>query len=584
MKSSLVSKGHFPTFKSSAYRVVHCCGHSVPVTDGLGVSCVLLTGRLIPHPSFVDVQLDTQSFVSWHNMDMSFTYCDERVCKLLGFNAHDLIGKSLYHYHHVQDGDMLEKAYKTLFSKGQMVTGPYRFLASWGGYAWLETQATIVTKSTSDKTQCVVCISSVISDVEEQDLILSDVQLPTKHEVADEPMRMTLSTTSHIVIEPHFSRKLAIDEPESKCKKVKSEKDLEKEVVDVVTVEDEEQLVIEDGEYEEEVIHEMKEDSENEDDGDDVKNEDDDGDDDCSGGTGDSSVLPMDPSKRMFATEMIVKKFSRTISLACLTSEETAAHIHEASLHAPAADFHSSLLEKLGKLQCVSSQHSCDSDTMTSSSSQDLHTIPSNNSLFTLLENLQQNEFEQRAPYIPPEDMFFGDEHEDIATTCSTSDNMTSLSSTSSGVFFTSGDPDDSYIDSSTGGSTTPTNASSQTPLGCLTPLKSCAAGHTPLYYAPAVMAARGQQNTSAASQLASAAAPFWHADGNTLLTGIADSTTAGSGGGNCSGRAPNNCSSILMNLLVTGRDVNFGYQLDNSLGDGTGPVPSELYQMLCSK
>jgi len=49
-----------------------------------------------------------------------------------------------------------------VFSKGQTVTRPYRFLARHGGYMWLETSASVVTKSTVEEPQIVVCINHTI--------------------------------------------------------------------------------------------------------------------------------------------------------------------------------------------------------------------------------------------------------------------------------------------------------------------------------------------------------------------------------------------------------------------------------------
>ena len=49
-----------------------------------------------------------------------------------------------------------------VFAKGQTVTRPYRFLARYGGYMWLETSASIVTKSTFEEPQVVVCINHTI--------------------------------------------------------------------------------------------------------------------------------------------------------------------------------------------------------------------------------------------------------------------------------------------------------------------------------------------------------------------------------------------------------------------------------------
>jgi len=42
------------------------------------------------------------------------------------------------------------------------VLGPYRFLARYGGYMWLETSASVVTESAFEEPQIVVCINHTI--------------------------------------------------------------------------------------------------------------------------------------------------------------------------------------------------------------------------------------------------------------------------------------------------------------------------------------------------------------------------------------------------------------------------------------
>jgi len=48
-----------------------------------------------------------------------------------------------------------------VFAKGQTVTGPYRFLAKYSGYVWLETSASVVTKSAFEEPQ-IICINHTI--------------------------------------------------------------------------------------------------------------------------------------------------------------------------------------------------------------------------------------------------------------------------------------------------------------------------------------------------------------------------------------------------------------------------------------
>jgi hypoxia-inducible factor 1 alpha len=97
--------------------------------------------------------------------------------------------RSAYEFHHAQDNESILKSYKTsewgnikstlsgyswnfilfylvsyiferlVLTKGQIQTPPYRFLAKQGGYAWVQTQATVVSVSNQYfRSQAVVCI------------------------------------------------------------------------------------------------------------------------------------------------------------------------------------------------------------------------------------------------------------------------------------------------------------------------------------------------------------------------------------------------------------------------------------------
>ncbi|GIY96243.1 uncharacterized protein CEXT_524411 [Caerostris extrusa] len=50
-----------------------------------------------------------------------------------------------------------------VFSKGQVETKYYRFLAKNGGHAWLLTQATVIYENGCTKPECVVCLNYVLS-------------------------------------------------------------------------------------------------------------------------------------------------------------------------------------------------------------------------------------------------------------------------------------------------------------------------------------------------------------------------------------------------------------------------------------
>ena len=82
VKCTLTSKGRNINLKSATYKVVRFTGRMVegePVA--LSDKCsryLVLLGEPIPHPSNIEVMLDSKTFLSRHSMDMKFTYCDER--------------------------------------------------------------------------------------------------------------------------------------------------------------------------------------------------------------------------------------------------------------------------------------------------------------------------------------------------------------------------------------------------------------------------------------------------------------------------------------------------------------------------
>nr|CAH0104672.1 unnamed protein product [Daphnia galeata] len=127
----------------------------------------------IPHPSKVESALDSHTFVTNHTLDMKFTYVDEKMCQFFGYTMEDLKDRSAYQFHHAQDNESILKSYKTMITKGQIQTPPYRFLAKQGGYAWVQTQATMMSVPNRHiRSQAIVCIHTRLSNIEEGDQIL----------------------------------------------------------------------------------------------------------------------------------------------------------------------------------------------------------------------------------------------------------------------------------------------------------------------------------------------------------------------------------------------------------------------------
>uniref|UniRef100_A0A4X2LSC6 Hypoxia-inducible factor 1-alpha n=2 Tax=Vombatus ursinus TaxID=29139 RepID=A0A4X2LSC6_VOMUR len=183
MKCTLTSRGRTMNVKSATWKVLHCTGH-IRVYDTCNnqsqcgykkppMTCLVLICEPIPHPSNIEVPLDSKTFLSRHSLDMKFSYCDERITELMGYEPEELLGRSIYEYYHALDSDHLTKTHHDMFTKGQVTTGQYRMLAKRGGYVWVETQATVIYNTKNSQPQCIVCVNYVVSGIVQHDLIFS---------------------------------------------------------------------------------------------------------------------------------------------------------------------------------------------------------------------------------------------------------------------------------------------------------------------------------------------------------------------------------------------------------------------------
>ncbi|XP_004867169.1 hypoxia-inducible factor 3-alpha isoform X2 [Heterocephalus glaber] len=185
MKSTLTSRGRTLNLKAATWKVLHCSGHmraykssGQPALAGNPSSepplqCLVLICEAIPHPGNLEPPLGRGAFLTRHSLDMKFTYCDERIAEVAGYSPDDLIGCSAYEYIHALDSDAVSRSIHTLLSKGQAVTGQYRFLARSGGYLWTQTQATVVSGGRGPQSESIICVHFLISRVEETGVVLS---------------------------------------------------------------------------------------------------------------------------------------------------------------------------------------------------------------------------------------------------------------------------------------------------------------------------------------------------------------------------------------------------------------------------
>lgn len=164
------------------YAVVHCTGYikNWPPTDmypGVQMDrgqeddsmhshcCLVAIGRLqvtsTANSSDLTGSNNQSEFISRHAIDGKFTFVDQRVANVLGYNPTELLGKSCYDFFHIEDqGHMRESFEQVLKQKGQMFSLMYRFRAKNRDWIWLRTQAYAFLNPFSDEVEYIVCTNS----------------------------------------------------------------------------------------------------------------------------------------------------------------------------------------------------------------------------------------------------------------------------------------------------------------------------------------------------------------------------------------------------------------------------------------
>ncbi|XP_056619699.1 hypoxia inducible factor 1 subunit alpha b isoform X2 [Triplophysa dalaica] len=236
MKCTLTSRGRTVNIKSATWKVLHCTGHiRVHETSNDSGDCgfkeppmtyFVLICEPIPHPSNIEFPLDSKTFLSRHTLDMKFSYCDERITELMGYEPDDLLKRSVYEYYHALDSDHLTKTHHNLFAKGQATTSQYRMLAKKGGYVWVETQATIIYNPKNSQPQCIVCVNFVLSGIVEGDVVLSLQQTKSEPKAVEEESQEVEDEASELDVLKLFKSddlKCSVESSDSLYKMLKKE-------------------------------------------------------------------------------------------------------------------------------------------------------------------------------------------------------------------------------------------------------------------------------------------------------------------------------------------------------------------------
>ncbi|XP_040577145.1 aryl hydrocarbon receptor nuclear translocator homolog [Lepeophtheirus salmonis] len=167
---------------SSDYAVVHCTGYiknwppqGIPMdrhaeeelhgASGGSSCCLVAIGRLqvtsMPNTHDLSSPESTAEFVSRHNMEGKFSFCDQRVLSLLGYTPHELLGKICFEFIHSEDQVHMKESFDQVVKmKGQVMNFMYRFRTKSGEWIWLRTSAFAFLNPYTDDIEYIVCTNS----------------------------------------------------------------------------------------------------------------------------------------------------------------------------------------------------------------------------------------------------------------------------------------------------------------------------------------------------------------------------------------------------------------------------------------
>lgn len=175
------------------YVVVHCTGYlkSWPPSgasfdeededsESRNLSCLVAVGRL---ETIYDEMTDysqpgiAREFISRHTIDGKFTFVDQRTTAITGYLPQELIGNSAYEFFHQEDLNALAVSHRRTLQGETVVTDPYRFRCKGGHLVPLRTKSTVFRNPWSKELEFLVCVNTVITDLQSLGLPASEVRL-----------------------------------------------------------------------------------------------------------------------------------------------------------------------------------------------------------------------------------------------------------------------------------------------------------------------------------------------------------------------------------------------------------------------
>lgn len=173
-----------PSLDGNHYTVVHVTGYikNWPPSgvqmdrdtdeNGGGHCCLVAIGRLqvTSTPNCNDLMGPNAAteFISRHSIEGKFTFVDQRVTAVLGYQPQDLLGKSAFEFYHPEDKSHMKDTFEQVLKlKGQVMSIMYRFRASNHDWVWLRTSSFSFQNPYTDEVEYIVCTNTCAKSVQQ---------------------------------------------------------------------------------------------------------------------------------------------------------------------------------------------------------------------------------------------------------------------------------------------------------------------------------------------------------------------------------------------------------------------------------
>ncbi|CAG5119250.1 unnamed protein product [Candidula unifasciata] len=169
-----------PASDGHHYAVVHITGYvkNWPPASGVQIDrgdsdeggshcCLVAIGRLqvtnTPNCSDIMGPNPPTEFISRHSIDGKFTFVDQRVTPVLGYQPQELLGKLAFEFYHPEDQTHMKETFEQVLKlKGQVMSMMYRFRASNLDWVWLRTSSFSFQNPYTDEVEYIVCTNTLV--------------------------------------------------------------------------------------------------------------------------------------------------------------------------------------------------------------------------------------------------------------------------------------------------------------------------------------------------------------------------------------------------------------------------------------